>query len=400
LDETIDALVAYCLAKPGVAPDVREDFRLIAPHSGSSFARFFRQESPPMLMVRCPDAVFGRLASVHKGLLASRRETWREEGWGWIDAPLDGTIPAGTLLDLIEGSFQIALDGLDRSGKILHGLLVRSAGADEAMRTLIAENGLARHRETILAMARPAFGIVCSPAGRAEPPLAGTRVGGRPDLEDGTEWPCHESGRPLVFVAQINLADLPTGVDAGPLPTAGLLSFFSAYGWMEEDFGEPHPINDENGSPAWSRVLYFQDSTRLGRRTPPAGVHEFPAAPAQTAPLVTFPSSPEEPLFDALRPFEEDLYAFLDDVFEPYRTYQGYAAGRPRGVSSWLMGHADFIQGVGAAAGGGRRLLLQLGSEEDAGMCWGDLGRLYFYIHPDDLARGEFSRVYTDFQCS
>ena len=45
-------------------------------------------------------------------------------------------------------------------------------------------------------------------------------------------------------------------------------------------------------------------------------------------------------------------------------------------------------------------LLLQLDSEEEAGMMWGDMGRLYFLIHKKDLANGNFDKVWTILQCS
>jgi uncharacterized protein YwqG len=44
------------------------------------------------------------------------------------------------------------------------------------------------------------------------------------------------------------------------------------------------------------------------------------------------------------------------------------------------------------------RLLLQLDSD-DAWM-WGDCGRLYFWVHEADLARGDFSRAWMVLQCS
>jgi uncharacterized protein YwqG len=44
-------------------------------------------------------------------------------------------------------------------------------------------------------------------------------------------------------------------------------------------------------------------------------------------------------------------------------------------------------------------LLLQLDSDEDAGMMWGDGGRLYFWIRKADLAKKDFSRVWMILQC-
>lgn len=45
------------------------------------------------------------------------------------------------------------------------------------------------------------------------------------------------------------------------------------------------------------------------------------------------------------------------------------------------------------------RLLLQIGSDDDAGMMWGDLGRLYLWIRQADLGAGRFDRTWLILQC-
>jgi hypothetical protein len=64
-------------------------------------------------------------------------------------------------------------------------------------------------------------------------------------------------------------------------------------------------------------------------------------------------------------------------------------------------GHPDLIQGdtaVELGESGGTaprdwRLLLQVDSEEDIGMMWGDMGRLYYWIQQDDLKRRLWTEV-------
>lgn len=47
------------------------------------------------------------------------------------------------------------------------------------------------------------------------------------------------------------------------------------------------------------------------------------------------------------------------------------------------------------------RLLLQIDSEEGkTGMMWGEVGRIYYWIHEDDLAKLCFDRVIYEMQCS
>lgn len=42
-------------------------------------------------------------------------------------------------------------------------------------------------------------------------------------------------------------------------------------------------------------------------------------------------------------------------------------------------------------------ILLQLDSDKI--MQWGDMGRAYFLIHPDDLKKGDFSKVVFSWDC-
>ena len=55
-----------------------------------------------------------------------------------------------------------------------------------------------------------------------------TRLGGRPNLAPGMEWPVWEE-RPLSFVAQLELAGFPE-VAGFELPRSGALYFFASSG--------------------------------------------------------------------------------------------------------------------------------------------------------------------------
>jgi uncharacterized protein YwqG len=78
-----------------------------------------------------------------------------------------------------------------------------------------------------------------------------SRFFGKPYLPKNYVWPRSESGQPLAFIAQINLAELPQNED---LPTTGqLVFFFDVYGSTQ---GWPNQT-DRN------RVVYFEDSTNF-----------------------------------------------------------------------------------------------------------------------------------------
>jgi len=45
------------------------------------------------------------------------------------------------------------------------------------------------------------------------------------------------------------------------------------------------------------------------------------------------------------------------------------------------------------------RLLLQVDTDNDAGMMWGDTGMLYFWIREQDARARDFSKVWMILQC-
>jgi hypothetical protein len=91
------------------------------------------------------------------------------------------------------------------------------------LRALIAKHRLERIAHLLEVSAQSAIQFVT-----AEPDdyavLGRSRIGGVPDLPPEFEWPQAEAHY-LVFVAQINLSDLPSLEDS-PLPSEGILYFF------------------------------------------------------------------------------------------------------------------------------------------------------------------------------
>lgn len=68
-----------------------------------------------------------------------------------------------------------------------------------------------------------------------------------------------------------------------------------------------------------------------------------------------------------------------------------------------LLGYADFIDDDPRAHNDKLKefiLLFQLDSQSKYDISWGDCGLANFLIHPDDLAKLDFSRVYYDWGCN
>jgi uncharacterized protein YwqG len=242
-------------------------------------------------------------------------------------------------------------------------------------------------------------------------PLGGSRIGGTPDLAPGMTWPRRE-GVPLAFLAQINLREVEQVLGESPLPRSGQLwFFFEVEGWP----------SGSKPSDAGGAVVLFDDGTAgLEPTVPPADLPKravFPACSVTMEPYEDIPSLTNERWLDER----------LEDGHRD-ETYDDIAAYLTSGWSTdphKLLGYANPVQDVmelgcelvtnGITFAERRkeaervkeleprardwRLLLQVESDGNAGMMWGDAGCLYFWIREEDLRAARFDRTWLMFQC-
>lgn len=116
--------------------------------------------------------------------------------------------------------------------------------------------------ERLRSYIKPAL-YACLEDSREDYPLGASRFGGLPDLPAGVSWPVCDAG-PIPFLAQVNLAELPSSPGGDLLPKQGLLSFF--YGNPD---GEFHFPDDEDGVTGGAVVLYAERLENLSRATAP-----------------------------------------------------------------------------------------------------------------------------------
>lgn len=283
--------------------------------------------------------------------------------------------------------------------------------ARELLSRIIEEAGLKGYADVLQAAAADAIRITPAPIEEHRLPLGASRVGGMPDLAPDQEWP-HWSNGPQSFIAQIELADLAGYPVAAVLPNAGWLSFF--YNSAQDTWGfDPK----DRGS---FRVLYTPPGTVRRRDLPPGipshGVFDLCAAhlsadvslPAYDAPAFAaagLASIPEASM--------EELQERLDEVLRS--SGRSMLFGHPDQVQSEMQTECAMVTGglyCGDQSGyrdpraaGLRgaapewRLLLQVASEEDASMMWGDLGCLYYWMRQQDLAARSFENAWMILQC-
>jgi Domain of unknown function (DUF1963) len=256
---------------------------------------------------------------------------------------------------------------------------------------------------------------------RAEPaerPVA--QLGGSPALPDGVAWPRSEAGQPLGFVASIDFGQLPVGQLDVPLPAEGTLLLF--YRDPLEDMpegvqGVAGPLPDLQ--PPEARLLHVPAGVAATARTAPPGAATYRAVPLAGEQIVTGPDWEHPALARAVAGLSDADRAFMADPFnsDPFRIEMGDKIDHPR---HRVGGYANPVQGsvevdVAHQRLGGRvsysdpalhdqarqwTSIVQIDSDDDAGMMWGDCGCLYWLMRPADIAARRFDASEFTFQCS
>ena len=229
-------------------------------------------------------------------------------------------------------------------------------------------------------------------------------------------------GRPIDFLLQINLCEAMKLDSAGRLPREGQLAFFYE---LEE---QPWGFDPKNLS--FFKVCYFPEGVELFSADRPDHRLNSPPLPERCIefwPAQSIPgpgSRAWERLSKQIKKpgVEFDFSAFVSLSRAVFRA----AAPTPGGPRHKLGGHSDNVQGdmqleaqlvmnglyCGDASGyrDPRRrdlekscedwqLLLQLDSDDDAKLMWGDLGMLYFWVRESDLKVPDFSHAWMALQC-
>lgn len=266
------------------------------------------------------------------------------------------------------------------------------------------EQGIQEHLDFLKSLRTPAIAIAAS----AEPKLS--RIGGLPLLPADVPWP-EWKNKPLAFLCQIDLREIPQACDRHGLPSSGMLYFF--YTQEQETWGfDP---KDEG-----SCQVVYSSSPSDAPRTAPDRLRKdyvYTEKPVAFIPVETYPDWQDDRVTNLdLNDTQGDQYTELcSDVFgdNPAHHLFGYPSpiqGNDMDLECQLVSHGLYC---GDASGyqdpraneleAGKHdwiLLLQLDTDDDAGMMWGDCGRLYFWIKKEDLAKSYFDKCWMILQCS
>jgi hypothetical protein len=223
------------------------------------------------------------------------------------------------------------------------------------------------HREWFHRVLRPAVDIVrVDEVAR----LAGSRLGGPPDLPADVEWPRHRKG-PYRFLAQLDLAQIPPHHPAlGPygarLPSEGLLSLFVA----DDPTGELDPEAEVYwGDPSYAIGRLFSPNAQLAPRRPPPEVDFGTSRAIGFAPAMDVPADQEQ----------VDEWPFADDdaVVDAYEALRARMHG-----PDYLFGYPTHCSLAYDPTPPDHVPLLTLASDDELSWCWHDGDCLMVFCEP------------------
>lgn len=219
-----------------------------------------------------------------------------------------------------------------------------------------------------------------------------TSAVGKPWLPAG-RWPRDAKGVPMLFLVQLDFAELPT---LPGFPDAGLLLLFVP---NDSTLGLRFGADNEYAAVFLPDPEAESPHDHAEARTFEGGHRQSPLTSKHTAlawKLHLQPPIPGDRRFEVL-PGADGLKAKArDQLHARWRNPQQF------GGNHRLGGYADFVQGEDPRKGDteGYVHLLSLDSYDEWGFMFGDGGLAHFFIAPEDLAACRFDRMLWFWDCA
>jgi uncharacterized protein YwqG len=246
--------------------------------------------------------------------------------------------------------------------------------------------------------------------GGTAPPHGSSRIGGTPDLPEAVSWP-EADGKSLSFIAQIDLQEVAKVWRGSPLPASGMLYFFydaeqSVWGFDPADRGKWAVLHSEEPGERLREARFPADLPEHARFAPkvvaPVLETAYPGYDQVELDDLHLSDSQDDEVFEIFLAFPTEepshkLFGYPDQIqgdmqLECQLVFHGLYCGDPSGYND---PRARDLEG-GASQW---RLLLQIDTDRDTEMMWGDAGRLYYWIREGDLAAGAFESSWLILQC-
>lgn len=264
--------------------------------------------------------------------------------------------------------------------------------------------GLSRLLKDIDAISRESIRLSTTPIDESTLEIGASKLGGLPDLPSGTAWPQWKD-TPQSFIAQIRLSDAHPCDTDGLLPASGMLWFF--YDAQQQTFGA-----DPADRGGWSVIFQADEHTSLERTPAPAALpipSQFTACSIRFASEITLSQQPKLELsnYDWTET-EQQQYETLLSTFPDatdHGSVQHRLLGNPETIQDDMRQEAQLASHGVTDVNDPRAakllkgamnwlLLLQIDSDDKAGMAWGNTGMLYYWIEKADLQACRFDHTW------
>lgn len=196
---------------------------------------------------------------------------------------------------------------------------------------------------------------------------ANSKLGGLPNLREDVSWPCNDDGKAMVFVAQIDLAEVPRIKNCPAFPKSGAVLFFydpEYYMNLDKSFG---------------KTVYVPNLSK----------EEYSAPESIDMAFLT--KTEKQIGFEAISSIQNTSF---DEALNEIPSHQLF--GYPI-----IIQDGDMREECVEHCGGNIEdwiLLLQLDEDSELPMIWGDAGCAYYWIRKQDLAIRNFSNTYMTIQ--
>lgn len=267
----------------------------------------------------------------------------------------------------------------------------------EVVRALAVEHLEEPYRQRWLDLLRPAVQLV--PLVGANEPIVS--FGGRPSLPDGQDWPEWPGHGPLSFIAEVMCDRLSAFELDIQVPTEGRLLFFYFDGSYDD--GTSVVGTWDVSSLQGARIIHVPIEARCSVRTTPDGITTYPERQYEGRAIVTYPGWEHPDLEAEFREPDQDRRAWMDHPVNGDAFSEALHERHTMPLHQ-IGGYADPVQGpveaeVASAALGTDvpwgdprldqeallwELLLQVDTDDDLGMMWGDCGVLYWMTRADE----------------
>lgn len=237
-----------------------------------------------------------------------------------------------------------------------------------------------------------------------------SKIGGLATLPPDFQWPTW-NGKSLAFLCQLDMSSIPDDSSFGELPRSGALYFF--YDQEQSTWGF-----DPKDRRSW-RVLYSEHIQDAKECSPPGDLDAYCIYKEkfiQFSKIFTYPNWEDKRVekLDLIDTQIDEYIELCSAVFENQPNHHLFGnpspiQGNQMDLECQLVSHGLYC---GDSSGyedpkakeleEGRKewiLLLQLDSDEDTEMMWGDVGMLYFWIRTEDLEKKNFDNVWMILQC-